>query len=727
MCLVAGIANAAPSTKPATAAPVMSGFPAHDSLREVTLWGRVRAADPPVVAKATRRGSWSEDAGRLLLKPASEPVEQLWFPHGPPAHLGDGLVRARVELQGALDFSLLLRTRYQTAKATDPKTAPPEIVSGYGASIENDVLRLHRWDRGMVLPLGPEAKLALGRAPRPTTLELVVLMIGPQLIAQVYDGDSLELLATAAAHDTTYAHGCVGFRTGAKHDARAAFTLLSAMDASKHASNQHRRNEGALYGVKPPSDRTPFGNTRYAWIASDALSRVPKALRGKVASTTDDAAGKRTLLFLDTVGYERLTRAVDVLAVDSNAPWSAFDAAFRARTGQPVRKRGRGFVLDDSYKDPALVEQLLTAYHERYPAITKLEEIGRTHLGRPIWALKISDGDDGNDEPSVLLNGAHHGSELLSIEYALDAVDTLLAGYHHDAKVTRWIDGLEIWCVPLVNVDGNHMFVHESRFAIRKNAFDGDRDGFADPFEGVDLNRNYPFGWGEGIGSSGAPMHKWYRGQTAGSEPETKAMMALGVREHFAAVLSFHTFGTDVYSSYVVDTRKDTKPDVSRAIGLEIAAAAPEQPNERSYAVRKGPYPVAGSDQDWYLHALGSIAFVVEGSHHNPELAIRSEAVAATRPVWQALLDRVVDGPWIGGHVRDDAGKPLDAVVMVEEIATFEGERWTTRARDGRFDRAVTRPGRYTLLVTVDGRPAMRKDVTVGSSRKDVDIVVPRA
>ena len=718
---LAATALAGPA-KSESAKPTMSGFPAHDPLREVTLWGKLRAADTPVAAKASRRGVWTQDGGRLLPVFAADPAEQLWFPHGPPAHLGDGLVRVRVELAGAVDLSVLLRQRYQGD--------PPEVLSGYGLSIEGDVARFHRWDRGMVLPMGPEAKLAplaaktAGKLDR-RSLEIVIVMVGPQLLANVYDGDTLEHLAGAAVHDTTYGFGCIGVRAGPKHDPRAAFTLVTAMDAAKHASTTHRRSKGPLYGVTPPSDRTPFGNTRYAWVRADALPGMPKALRAATVAKLADPEGERALLFLDTVGYERLRRSqAQVFAVDSNAPWSAFDPAFRRRAAAPAKKRGRGFVLDDSYKDPAVVEQLLRAYHERYPAITELVEVGRSHRDRPIWALRISDRSADADEPAVLFNAAHHGSELLSIEYVLDAVDTLLAGYHHDPRVTAWVDGLEIWCIPLVNVDGNHMFVHESRFAIRKNAFDGDGDGFSDPFEGVDLNRNYPFGWG-GAGSAGGPMHKWYRGPSAGSEPETKAMMALANREHFAAVLSFHTYGTDVYSSYVVESAKDTKPDVSKAIGQHIAAAAPEQPNLRSYAVRKGPYPVAGSDQDWYLHEHGTIAFVVEGSHHNPEPELRNQAVAATRPLWQALLDRVDTGPWIGGHVRDAAGNPVVAKVMVAEIQTFEAERWTSRARDGRFDRAVAKPGRYTLQIEAKGHAPLEREVVVGSRPVAVDIVLP--
>lgn len=718
IALLAALALVGPPSQPVpdAAKPANGGFPDHDPRRETRILGRVRPGDAAAIPKATTSGEWSDADGRLVPRFASPPREQMWFPRGNAAHLGEGMVRARIELHGPLDLSLLVRQRYQGD--------PPAVLSGYGLTIEGESARLHRWDRGMPLPMGPEVKL--GKLDRRASLELVVFMVGPQLVANIYDGDSLQLVATLAIHDTTYSFGCVGVRVGPKHAASSAVTLLTTMDATKHASRTHAVPRSPRYGPATHPDATPFGNTRYAFIASKATARLPKDLRARVQSTIDSPEGARAVLFLDTVGYERLRRSgVDVLAVDSNVPWSTFDPDFRRRAQGEPRRVGRGFVLDDSYKDPALVEQLLRAYHERYPAITELVDLGKTHQGRTLWALKISDAAARpEDEPAVLLDGAHHGSELLSIEYVLDAIDTLVGGYHHDPRVTRWIDHLEIWCVPLVNPDGNHMFIHESRFAIRKNGKDADGDGYADPFEGVDLNRNYPFGWGES-GSSGLPMHKWYRGPSAGSEPETRAMMALADREHFAAAISFHTFGTEIYSSYVVGDATDLKPDVSRAIAKEIVAAAGVQPNDRRYAVRSPDYPVAGSDQDWHTHAHGTMAFVLEGSHHNPPLDIRTQAVIATRPIWMALFDRVLDGPWIGGHVRDAAGKPVAARVMVEEIVTGAGERWTSRARDGRFDRAVTKPGRYTLVVEAEGRAPIERSVSVGRRRVDVDVVLP--
>ncbi len=393
-------------------------------------------------------------------------------------------------------------------------------------------------------------------------------------------------------------------------------------------------------------------------------------------------------------------------------PWKASDAAFRAREGRAPVPRGRGFVLDDSYKDAAMVEELLRGYHDRHPRLTKLVEIGRTHRDRPMWALKISDRAElDEDEPAMLLDGAHHGGELISIEYVLDAIDVLVAGYEVDPRVTTWVDGLEIWCVPLVNPDANHRFVHETDRDGRKNA------------RGVDLNRNYPFAWAD-LEHSYATTSPYYRGPEPGSEPETQAMMQLGDREHFAAALSFHTLGTDLYGAYVVETRRDPSPDVVAAIGRELADAAPLQPDDRPYDLRPTPRPVAGCAPDWHMHEYGAVAYVVEGSHHNPEPDIRRRSIEGTRPLWMRLFDRVLDGPWIGGHVRDAAGNPVVAEVMVKEIETFEGESWTTRARDGRFDRAVLGPGHYTLLVRPPNGAPLEREVDV-EGRTDVEIVVP--
>jgi hypothetical protein len=702
------------AARAARALPAASGFPQYDPQREVTLLGKVLAGETPVSSEARTVGEWSDDGGRLLPVFTPTPAEHLWFPTGADAQLAAGMVRARLEVHGHLDMSVLVRHRVDR---------DPAVMSGYGVSIEGAVLRLHRWDRGVVLPMVEEITLRELHARK--SLELVVVVAGAQLFASVYDGETLELIASAAAHDTTYGSGSAGLRAGAAHDPNAAFTLLTTMDATKQASAAQVLERGVRDPPHADDDVTPFGPKRYAFVAASDVPRLPSSLDTAPSAWIDDPAGEQAVFSLDTVGYERLRRTgVPILGVHGEVPWKVLDAAFRAREGRPPEPLGRGFVLDDSYKDPEIVEGLLRAYQERHPRISALVEIGRTHQHRPIWALKISDSPElGEDEPAVLMDGAHHSSELISVEYVLDAVDRILGGYEIDPRITKWVDGLEIWCVPVVNPDGVHRFMHESRFAGRKNSRDTDMDGFADLFEGVDLNRNYPFGWSD-LGSSDLPTHSRYRGPAPGSEPETRAMMQLAEREHFAAVLSFHTDGTDVYSAYLVETRHDLVPDVSRGIGMEIAAAAPLQPGDRRYEVRSAPRPVAGCSHDWHTHEYGAMAYVVEGTHHNPEPDVRRLSIEGTRPIWMTLLDRVLDGPWIGGHVRDSAGKPIVAEVMLAEIQTFEAESWKSRARDGRFDRAVVAPGSYTLVVRTEGMDPIERQVEIATRRVDVDVVI---
>jgi hypothetical protein len=463
-------------------------------------------------------------------------------------------------------------------------------------------------------------------------------------------------------------------------------------------------------------------------VPHDELERLPWALRRRVAGERTTETGQRqAVLELSTVDAERLRRSdVAIAGIEGTVGWGLLDAAYRARKGEPPTRTERGFRTDESYKDPQMVEDLLRAYHERYPEITALVELGRTHQGRPIWGLEISDHPGRpEDEPAVLFNAMHHASELLSTEYALDVVQGLLEGYGRDAAVTRWVDGLEIWCVPMVNPDGNAAFIETSQWVLRKNGRDADGDGTLDPFEGVDLSRNYPHGWG-GDGSDPGYTSHYYRGPSAGSEPETRAIMMLAAEHRFAASISFHTIGRVLYVPYNLGSALEPRPHVTWAIAEELAAAAPAQRNGKGYRVAESGYPVAGSDQDWHLFTHGTVAILLEGAYHNPELPIRTEAVAATRPVWQALLERVARGPRISGHVRDESGTPLEAEVTIDEMQLRAGERWTSRPRDGRFDRLLVEGGRYTVRASAPDRPPVTRTVRVGTRPVEVDLVLPR-
>ena len=185
------------------------------------------------------------------------------------------------------------------------------------------------------------------------------------------------------------------------------------------------------------------------------------------------------------------------------------------------------------------VATTLRTFHQRFPTLTRLQSIGLSVEGRPIWALFIGRRLEEQDKrPTVLLNGAHHGVELHSIDMVMDAIEVLLlrsfarsrAGLRHDPvldrQVARWLQELVVVCVPVVNPDGVWAALHGNPRTGRKNGRDSNGNGQLDPMDGVDLNRNYPFRWGAlgEVGSSSNPLSFYFRGPAPASEPETRAM-----------------------------------------------------------------------------------------------------------------------------------------------------------------------------------------------------------
>ncbi len=695
----------------AAAGPAHAGVAAFDAARERVIFGAGVAGAPVVaVPSAMTVATWREDQGKLAFAERAPNLDGLWLP---AETLGDGLVRLRVEVDGKLDMSLMVRVD----AAAGVGAGPAEVLGGYGVSLAGDRVRIDRWDRGLAFPLTPAAHVK-GLAKR-KQLEVVVMLLGPQITAQVYDGASFELLATLSVRDAVHAAGRVGLRAGPKQAFEHRFGLLSLMALGTGPNKP-----------APTNSHGPYGGLRYFYVAPGEREKLPADLRARVQSLPVEGIASEHALLLGPADAERLRRAgVAVMAERGDLPWAATDPEVRARRGAPPEATATGFRVDGGYKDPAMVEGLLRAYAAKFPALATVRELGRSHGGRPVLALKISDAvERDEDEPAVLLNGAHHGSELMSIEYTLDVVQQLLEGYAADPAVRRRVDGLEVWCVPLVNPDGNHHYMHRSRAAGRKNGRDNDGDGALMVWDGVDLNRNYPFRWGSlgELGSRSLPADARYRGPGPASEPEVQAIVRLAGERRFAAAISFHTLATAVLSPYTIDGAQNPARDEAWALAERMVAAAPAQPNGRSYRVRRNLYPVDGTDQDWHRFAHGTLAYLVEGSHHNPrDPEVRAAAVRATRPVWTALLDAVLDGPAISGHVRDSAGAPVEVEVIVEEVAPQEGERWTSRPRDGRFDRGVPGPGRYTVRAAGPaGCAPVRRTIDV-RGRVSVELVVP--
>jgi hypothetical protein len=206
-------------------------------------------------------------------------------------------------------------------------------------------------------------------------------------------------------------------------------------------------------------------------------------------------------------------------------------------------------------------------YEEQYDRVAakpfvKKESLGTTHLGRPIWAVKVTkdaDTEPDNSKPAVLYNAVQHAREWLAGETCRRTLDFFVNNYGQTGPaldtqgnpidglsaedVTHLVDTRELWFECISNPDGyEYTFIPDNRL-WRKNMADNDGDGvFGEAEDGVDPNRNFATNWGrDNEGSSDDPTNETFRGKAADSEPETKAMKGLWDRVDFVFQKNDHT------------------------------------------------------------------------------------------------------------------------------------------------------------------------------------------
>jgi hypothetical protein len=633
----------------------------------------------------------------------------------------DGLVRARFVVGSKLRSDILVRAVADTRRGVSPDRTDSadstdsadvdvldELDGGYTIALERDLIRLGRVEHRMNRLLGVEEKISPPLKPG-SVVEVVVVAVGPWLQATVYDS-GFRRLAHVAVMDRGFQSGGVGVRMSRYQDATSALSFLSvATSRPPSSSAPDLTMDGAGTGA---------GVERLVSISTDDLRRLPPALKSSVTTQADGV----TFLATDPIGVELLERArIPLKSHRTQMPFLHVDSGLRKTLGKPPTKTSRGFRVDESYKDDAMVEALLRAYAEKFPDLVHLEEIGRSREGRAIWAMLITKGaDPTSSKPAVLFDGAHHGGELISTEFVLDIVQQLIERYGKDKEITTFVNDVAIWCVPLVNVDGNHRYIHETRDYDRKNARDIDDNGRLDGWDGVDLYRQYPVRWG-GLGEVGSrswPYHYRYRGPEAGSEPEIQAMMRLAARERFVASIDYHTNATKILVPYTDPSLKNPDDNEAWAVAERIAATLPSQINSKRYEVQRNLYPVDGTAQDYFRFQHGTVALLVEAPQHNPLPydRRRNGNVVLGRNTWMELLRAVVAGPAIAVSVVDDSGAPVEAAVTVVEHAPQMGERWTSRPRDGLAYRLVSKPGPHTVVVEYvpgDGAKPIRQRRTI--------------
>jgi len=160
----------------------------------------------------------------------------------------------------------------------------------------------------------------------------------------------------------------------------------------------------------------------------------------------------------------------------------------------------------------------------------KVDTVGFSREGRPIWGLEIGKHVAGPDaRPVVFYNALTHAREPGGMQTLFWFIDDLLSRYGTDPWATYLIDKRRLYIVPLVNPDGykvneNTYFMYGSFGMWRKNTRDNNANAaFDSTVDGVDINRNYGVAWGyDNIGSSGKSSAETYRGRRRSRSPRRR-------------------------------------------------------------------------------------------------------------------------------------------------------------------------------------------------------------
>jgi hypothetical protein len=245
------------------------------------------------------------------------------------------------------------------------------------------------------------------------------------------------------------------------------------------------------------------------------------------------------------------------------------------------------------YHTYLVLGQRLNDYAARHPDKVKLEVIGKSVLGLNIYGLEITNRRAEqplmDDRYRLYFDGSIHSNEQLGMEMAMDIVSFLLDEYHSNATAKWIVDNRRTFVVPLVNPDGN---VRDSRRNIND----------------VDLNRNFPHGWG-GPGSTA-------RGPAPASEPETRAVMGYlqKVQPHY--LNSFHTGVLMLLHPY--GNVADPSPDhdlytrICERLANGMKAANPQDRPVRCGAIHTTIYPASGSTVDYAYVEFGTNSWTYE-------------------------------------------------------------------------------------------------------------------
>ncbi len=240
--------------------------------------------------------------------------------------------------------------------------------------------------------------------------------------------------------------------------------------------------------------------------------------------------------------------------------------------------------------------KILHDFVAAYPALLSIESIGKSHEGRDIWVITVTNIASGiaADKPAYWVDANIHASELAGSAAALYLIETLTKHYGKRADITRCLDTRALYICPRMNPDGAEWAMQSPPNIIRSSTRPYPFDEA--PIEGLDIEDI------DGDGRILSMRIKDPNGNWKCHATEPRLMVAREPDEYGGTYYRMLPEGRLTnYDGYTIKVNKDKE-------GLDLNRNFPAGWRQEFEQMGAGPYPTSESEVRSVVHFI---------THHN--------------------------------------------------------------------------------------------------------------
>ncbi len=284
---------------------------------------------------------------------------------------------------------------------------------------------------------------------------------------------------------------------------------------------------------------------------------------------------------------------------------------------------------------PVLTAELERLAHD-HPDILRLHSAGTTDRGLELWYVEVANLEDANrtplEEREVLwVDGGTHANEYSGVMFVMHLLRWLAEGYGVNDTATWIVEERHTFIMPLLNPEGSLNGIGRLNGNL------------------VNINRNYPVGWGD---LAESPVFN-NPGPYPASEPETRAVIEQWDRLQPDYMASIHCCGNlwlYPYGIEGVDPHPDDGPMYERVCREGFPTVV-----EDCGPIWSTIYPASGSSVDTAYERTGAVSFGYEMSGREAQLfwgppATTSDIEEMESESWRGLLHAFMNVHRFGAH-----------------------------------------------------------------------------